>query len=54
MEFKIVEDVDVSKEEMDYLENHDFGEEMRNGLEDGSTIVSDASWEETVKAIKAV
>ena len=53
MDFKIVEDIDISKEEMEYLENHDFGEEMRNGLEDGSTIVSDGSWEETVKAIKA-
>ena len=53
MEFKVVDDIDISKEEMEYLENHEFGEEMRKGLEDGSTIVSDGSWEETVKAIKA-
>ena len=52
MEFKVVDDVKISKEELDHFEKHDFGQEIREGLADGSTIVSDGSWEETVKAIK--
>ena len=50
--FKIVDNVDISKEDLEYFETHDFGQEMRKGLEDGSTIISDGPWEETVKAIK--
>lgn len=50
--FKIVDNVDISKEDLEYFETHDFGQEMREGLEDGSAIVSDGPWEETVKAIK--
>lgn len=53
MEFKIVDDIDISKEELDYFENHDFGEEIRKGLEDGTAIVSEGNWDETVKAMKA-
>ena len=52
MEFKIVDDV-MSKEEIEELEKRDFSEDIRKGLEDGSVCVSDGSWEETVKAIKA-
>ena len=52
MEFKVVDDVKISKEELDHFEKHDFGQEIREGLADGSTIVSEGSWEETVKAIK--
>ena len=53
MDFKIVDDVNISKEELDYYENHDFGEEIRKGLEDDTAIVSEGPWEETVKAVKA-
>ena len=52
-EFKIVDDIDISKEELDYFENHDFGEEMREALENGTAIVSEGNWDETVKAMKA-
>ena len=52
MEFKVVNDVKISKEELDHFEKHDFGQEIREGLADGSTIVSEGPWEETVKAIK--
>jgi predicted DNA binding CopG/RHH family protein len=53
MEFKIVDDINISKEELDYFENHDFGEEMREALENGTAIVSEGNWDETVKAMKA-
>lgn len=53
MEFKIVDDIDISKEELDYFENHDFGEEMREALENGTAIVSEGNRDETVKALKA-
>ena len=53
MDFKVVDDVNISKEELDYYENHDFGEDIRKGLEDGTAIVSEGPWEETVKAVKA-
>ena len=53
MEFKIVDDIDISKEELDYFENHDFGEEMREALENGTAIVSEGNWDETLKALKA-
>lgn len=52
MEFKVVDDVKISKEELDHFEKHDYGQEIREGLADGSTIVSEGPWEETVKAIK--
>lgn len=52
MEYKIVDDVEISKEELDHFETHDFGQEILEGLADGTTIVSDGPWEETVKAIK--
>ena len=53
MDFKIVDDINISKEELDYYENHDFGEEIRKGLEDGTAIVAEGNWDETVKAVKA-
>ena len=52
MEFKVVDDVKISKEELEYFETHDFGQEIREGLEDGTTVVSEGPWEETVRAIK--
>ena len=52
MDFNVVDDVKISKEELDYYENHDFAEELREGLKDGSTIVSEGPWEETVRAIR--
>jgi predicted DNA binding CopG/RHH family protein len=53
MELKIVDNADISREELEHFEKHDFGKEMAEGLKDGSTVVSDGSWEETVRAIKA-
>ena len=53
MEFKVVDDVRISKDELDYYENHDFGEEIRKALEDGTAIVAEGNWDETVKAVKA-
>ncbi len=53
MEFKIVDNADISREELEHFERHDFGKEMAEGLKDGSTVVSDGPWEETVRAIKA-
>lgn len=53
MELKIVDNADVSGEELERFEQHDFGKEMAEGLKDGSTLVSDEPWEETAKAIKA-
>lgn len=52
MDFKVVDNVEISKEELEYFEKHDFGQEIREGLADGTTVVSDGPWEETVKAIK--
>lgn len=43
----------MSDEELDYYENHDFGKEFEEGIKDGSAIVSEGPWEETVAAIKA-
>ncbi len=53
MDFKMVDDARISKKELDYYENHDFGKEFREGLKDGSTIVSDGPWAKTVAEIKA-
>lgn len=52
MEFKVVDDPKMSKEEIEYFETRSLADEFREGLADGSTIVSDGPWEETVKAIK--
>lgn len=52
MEFKVVDDVNISKEELDYYDNHDFGKEFAEGLKDGSTIVSEGPWEDTVRMIR--
>ena len=53
MEFKVVDDVNISKEELDYYENHDFGEDIREAEKNGTLVVSEGPWEETVKAVKA-
>ena len=53
MEFKVMEKPDMTEEELRYFNEHDFAEEFRKGLEDGTTIVSNGPWEETVKEIKA-
>ena len=53
MAFKVMEKPDMTEEELRYFNEHDFAEEFRKGLEDGTTIVSNGPWEETVKEIKA-
>ncbi|SHK60272.1 hypothetical protein [Fibrobacter sp. UWB12] len=52
MDYNIVDDISVSREELQHFETHDYGSELHEGLADGSAIVSDGPWEETVKAIK--
>ena len=52
MDFKIIDDF-LSKEELEELDNRDFSEEMREALENGTAIVSEGNWDETVKAMKA-
>jgi predicted DNA binding CopG/RHH family protein len=52
MDFKIIDDF-LSKEELEELDNRDFSEEMREALENGTAIVSEGNWNETVKAMKA-
>jgi predicted DNA binding CopG/RHH family protein len=53
MEFKVMEKPDMTEEELRYFNEHSFAEEFRKGLEDGTAIVSNGPWEETVKEIKA-
>ena len=49
--FKIVQNPIMTEDEvLEYAGN--MADEFREGLADGSTIVSDGPWEETVKAIK--
>jgi predicted DNA binding CopG/RHH family protein len=52
MDFNIIDDF-LSKEELEELDNRDFSEEMREALENGTAIVSEGNWDETVKAMKA-
>ena len=52
MEFKIVDDF-LSKEELEKLDNRDFSEDIREAEKNGTIVVSEGPWEETVKAVKA-
>lgn len=52
MVFKVLEKPEMTDEELAEF-NASLADEFREGLEDGSTVVSDGSWEETVRAIKA-
>ncbi len=52
MVFKVLEKPKMTDEELAEF-NASLADEFREGLEDGSTVVSDGSWEETVRAIKA-
>lgn len=53
MEFKIVEDSNVSKDTLEHFENHDFGHEIAEGLKDKTAFVSDSGWENAIREIKA-
>lgn len=52
MVFKVLEKPEMTDEELAEF-NASLADEFREGLKDGSTVVSDGSWEETVRAIKA-
>nr|DAW36120.1 MAG TPA: antitoxin [Caudoviricetes sp.] len=52
MVFKVLEKPEMTDEELAEF-NASLADEFREGLEDGSTVISDGSWEETVRAIKA-
>jgi predicted DNA binding CopG/RHH family protein len=52
MEFKIVDDF-MSKEELEKIDNRDFSEDIREAEKNGTIVVSEGPWEETVKAVKA-
>ena len=52
MEFKIVDDF-LSKEELEKIDNRDFSEDIREAEKNGTLVVSEGPWEETVKAVKA-
>ena len=52
MEFKIVDDF-MSKEELEKVDNRDFSEDIREAEKNGTIVVSEGPWEETVKAVKA-
>ena len=52
MEFKIVDDF-LSKEELEKIDNRDFSEDIREAEKNGTIVVSEGPWEETVKAVKA-
>ena len=52
MEFKIVDDF-LSKEELEKIDNRDFSEDIREAEKNGTIVVSEGPWEETIKAVKA-
>lgn len=52
MEFKVVDDF-LSKEELEELDNRDYSEDIREAEKNGTIVVSEGPWEETVKAVKA-
>ena len=49
MEFKIVDDF-LSKEELEKIDNRDFSDDIREAEKNGTLVVSEGPWEETVKA----
>lgn len=53
MEFKVMEKPDMTEEELRYFNEHDFSEDFKEALANGTAIVSNGPWEETVKEIKA-
>jgi len=52
MDFKIVDDF-LSKEELEKIDNRDFSEDIREAEKNGTIVVSEGPWDETVKAVKA-
>ena len=52
MEFKIVEDF-LTKEELEDLDSRDFSEDIREAEKNGTIVVAEGNWDETVKALKA-
>ena len=52
MEFKIVDDF-LTKEELEKLDNRDFSEDIREAEKNGTSVVAEGNWYETVKALKA-
>ena len=52
MDFKIVDDF-MSKEELEKIDNRDFSEDIREAEKNGTIVVSEGPWDETVKAVKA-
>ncbi|MBR4008381.1 hypothetical protein [Fibrobacter sp.] len=53
MEFMVMEKPDMTEEELRYFNEHDFSEDFKEALANGTAIVSNGPWEETVKEIKA-
>jgi hypothetical protein len=53
MEFKVMEKPDMTEEELRYFNEHDFSEDFKEALANGTAIVCNGPWEETVKEIKA-
>ena len=53
MAFKVMEKPDMTEEELRYFNEHDFSEDFKEALANGTAIVSNGPWEETVKEIKA-
>jgi predicted DNA binding CopG/RHH family protein len=43
----------MSKEELEKIDNRDFSEDIREAEKNGTIVVSEGPWEETVKAVKA-
>jgi hypothetical protein len=54
MEFKVMEKPDMTEEELRYFNEHDFSEDFKEALANGTAIVSNGPWEETVKEILRV
>lgn len=52
MEFKIIDDF-LPKEELEKLDNRDFSGDIREAKAKGRIVISNADWNETVKAVNA-
>ena len=52
MEFKVIDDF-LSKEELEKLDKRDFSEDIREAEKNGTIVVSEGPWEETVRAVQA-
>jgi hypothetical protein len=53
MEIKVMDKPNMTEEELRYFHEHDFAEDFKEALANGTAIVSNGPWEETVKEIKA-